>query len=206
MKKIAAEDFLKAFSEEWKTRQTNIEVLQKYEDNKEWTKFLFEQGGFLESVMRWLHPLEPGVKYRTEYYTIDALYVAGEDLLGTNFGYPPELHVLIENEHGENIEEEMWKLIHWRSPLKVIIFYDWNEDSQTTEHRRNWVASKLQKLRGMMETVNAFWPETPETEYLFLVANREKTPEEGWVSREIEPEWIPRWRWATNVSWQLEWL
>ena len=63
------------------------------------------------------------------------MFVGGEELFKNNLWYPSKLHVLIEHEHGESIEEEMWKLLFLRAPLKVLIFYDWDEAKKTKEEK-----------------------------------------------------------------------
>jgi len=43
----------------------------------------------------------------------------------------------IEHENGCDVETEMWKLAHWRSPLKVLVFYDF--DMQDREKARRYL-------------------------------------------------------------------
>jgi len=175
MKKICAKDFLEAFASEWadQIEKDKAGVLEQYRGVKTWTDFMLSSDGFLSKVMKRLMHLEPSLKYAREYYTIDALCVGGDALHGSDLYYPSQLHVLIEHEHGEWVEEEMWKLVHWRSPLKVLIFYDWNEDEKTTKERRNWLGRKLKKLQSMSKKVDEFFTENAKTEYLFIIGNRE---------------------------------
>ncbi|HED38889.1 MAG TPA: hypothetical protein ENJ13_00495 [Chromatiales bacterium] len=147
---------------------------------------MFGNEGFLASIMTRLTENKTELEYKREYYTLDALYVGGENLYRQNRTYPSELNVLIEHEQGDNVEEEMWKLIFWRSPLKVIIFYDWNEYEKTTNARREWLDRKLIKLVDMLNKANAYFPENQETNYLFIIGNR------------VEKDQLPNWRWASN--------
>ncbi|MDE0212487.1 MAG: hypothetical protein OXN22_00260, partial [Deltaproteobacteria bacterium] len=58
-----------------------------------------------------------------------------------------------------------------RSPLKVLIFYDYCDEYKTTETRRMWLHEKLGTLRRMHAAVNEQCEEAPEAEYLFLIGN-----------------------------------
>ena len=106
----------------------------------------------------------------------------------TNLYYPSLLSVIIEHEHNlEKVEEEMWKLIFWRSPLKVLISYDWNDDEKTTANRKNKLLQKLEKLSKMLVSANKAYPESKNTEYLFIIGNRDN------VDSDI------KWRWTDTT-------
>ena len=188
MTRIQPCDFLEAFKNEWNSRveKNRHEVSDIYGDSNRWTNFMLGNEGFLASVMTRLDENKTELEYKREYYTLDALYVGGENLYRQNRTYPSELNVLIEHEQGDNVEEEMWKLIFWRSPLKVIIFYDWNEYEKTTNARREWLDRKLIKLVDMLNKANAYFSENQETNYLFIIGNR------------VEKDQLPNWRWASN--------
>ena len=188
--KITSQNFLKAFLYEYNIQLRNNKklFLGQYRN----TDFMLRKDGFLENVMNRLQSKEQMLKYRREHYTIDAIFIGGTDLFMSDYWYPSELHVLIEHEMRENIEEEMWKLIHWRAPLKVIIFYDWDEDVKSTNLRIDWVNTKIKKLLEMLDTVNAFFPENVDTEYLFLIGNR------------MDVNSIPAWRWTSNKSFKTD--
>ena len=171
---ISTNQFLDAFSSEWESRITQNKncLMSAYGDNRAWTDYMLSYGGFLHAVMKRLSGLVDRLDYSKEIYTIDAMFVGGEDMFRENLCYPSKLYALIEHEHGENLEEEMWKLIFWRAPLKVLIFYDWNEDQKTTSNRKEWASNKLSFLMGMRDKANSLVKEPEETEYLFLFANR----------------------------------
>ena len=177
MKKISAKDFLEAFTSEWTVQieKDKAGVLEQYSRESTLTSFMLSSDGFLSKAMQRLKHLEPSLKYIGEFDKIDAVYVGGEDLFRSDLYYPSQLHVLIEHENGEWVEEEMWKLVHWRSPLKVLIFYDWNEDEKTTDKRRKWLEEKLEKLQEMSQKVDKFFTENDETEYLYIIGNREES-------------------------------
>jgi hypothetical protein len=188
--KITSRNFLEAFLDEYNFQISNNR--KSLRDQYSHTDFMLRKNGFLENVMNRLQTKGQILEYRREYYTIDALFIGGIDLFTSDYWYPSELHVLIEHEKRENIEQEMWKLIHWRAPLKVIIFYDWDEDDKSTDLRINWVETKIINLFEMLDTVNAFFPENVDTEYLFLIGNR------------VDKNSIPTWRWTSNKLFKTE--
>lgn len=173
METITISQFLDAFSAEWKAHLNDKHdaLMTAYEREKLWTDYMLSYGGFLNGVMLRLRENVRRLEYSKEIYTIDAMFVGGEDLFKKDLCYPAQIHVLIEHEHGMNIEEEMWKLIFWRAPLKVLIFYDWNEDAKETEKRKDWLSNKLIKLKKMLDVANQRFPEADKTEYLFVIGN-----------------------------------
>lgn len=188
MKMIPATAFIEAFGSEWdaSTNETDGFAPPEYEHSETWTKYMLASNGFLNRVLNRLKYIQPSLRYAQEWYKLDALFLGGTDLFGTDLWYPSEVHVYIEHEQGDNPEHEMWKLIHWRAPLKVLIFYDWNEYEKTTDLRTSWLDNKLKMFSQMISTVASFFEENQETEYLFLIGNRKI--EHGEVT----------WRWASN--------
>jgi hypothetical protein len=189
---LNTEIFLEAFSREWdsSTRNYSEKELQPYRSQPNWTHFILSENGFLNRLMLSLRSLIKDLEYKREYYTVDALFVAGIDLYKGNYWYPSEIHAVIEHEMGENIEEEMWKLLQWRSPLKVLIFYDWAEFEKTTELRIKWLSKKLEKLNAMIKHVNNFFSENDKTQYLFIIGTQ--------ATKKSRVEWS----WASNTSLQ----
>ena len=191
MNVFTSDEFRCAFIKAWDECTTHRakEISEKYKDNKSWTEFMLGESGLLRTTMRYLDRSEPELKYWREWYTIDAIYTGGAELI-TRKGssYPSKLHVLIEHENGDNVEEEMYKLIFWRSPLKVIIFYDWHEYQKITEDKKNWLDQKLQHFIAMLDSVNAYFPENNKTSYLFIIGNREAENH------------LPQWKCASNKN------
>jgi len=194
--------FLEAFKEVWTERMEEDQagLLAAYAKRPAWTNYMLGRrredgdGSFLKAVME---KLERSLKYKREWYTVDSLFVSGETLhlpSGHDHYFSSRLDVLVEHEHGGSIEEEMWKLIFWRAPLKVLIAYDyWESKKEGKEKKRRWLADKMERLQAMLASANRAFPENGNTEYLFLVANREKKGGD------------PRWRWncAHGPDWQL---
>ena len=183
--------FLEAFSEQWREdvlRQKD-KIYSNFPKNSEWTKFMQPKEGFLNRLMNRL----PGsLHYRTEYYTIDSLYISGNDLLKKKeLSYPSEVCVLIEHENQDKVEEEMWKLAYWRAPLKVIIFYDYNDKAKENNLRKQaWLIEKISDLVEMLKVINNYYSENEDTEYLFIVGARKEAQGEIY------------WKWASNKSLQ----
>ena len=147
-----------------------------------------EPPGFLRHVANKLQQDVNRLECYGELYTLDIVFVSGEDLYRKDLCYPSLLPVIIEHEHNlEKVEEEMWKLIFWRSPLKILISYDWNEDEKKTEKRKNLLADKLEELSKMLIAANRAYPEAKGTEYLFIIGNRDD------VQSDI------KWRWADTT-------
>ena len=190
--KIKGNAFLDAFRQEW---NETIPFLDEhsfwpYAEKTRWTDFMLRSGGFLNKVMdRFKNSYFNNISYKQEYYTIDALYVGGEDLFRSNLSYPSKIFAILEHEFGNNIEEEVWKLIFWRAPLKILIFYDWAEE-EMTDRRREWLQTKLKKIEQMIEKVKYFHREDNDTEYLFI------------IGKQTEDKKNPmNWRWASDTQW-----
>ncbi|MBE2294478.1 MAG: hypothetical protein IAF00_05980 [Phycisphaerales bacterium] len=175
--KITGDEFFSAFQVEWRRfcSQEHITGLTPWRDGrKSWTqKMLGNPNGFFHRVMYRLIRDDRHLEYWTERYSVDALYMGGKSLHNNNPSYPLEVHALIEHEFDEDLETEMWKLLHWRAPLKVIVSYDWAEDEKTNKAKQNFLRDKIACLRDMQSRVNAFHPECSDTEYLFIMSYRE---------------------------------
>ena len=78
----------------------------------------------------------------------------------------------------------MWKLLSFRSPLKVLIFYDYREDSKTGKAKKEWLDGKLRQLFEIGRAAGRAWLEAVNVEYIFIIGNRS---EDGHA---------PRWRYC----------
>jgi hypothetical protein len=185
--------FYDAFTAEWEATESSVEFHNglPFKNKPSWTSYMLAPNGFLNRVMRRLEDPNFPLCFKNEWYTVDALYIGGCDLYRKDLSYPSEVKAIIEHEWGDNLEEEMWKLIHWRSPLKVIIAYDWSEKEKTTEARRSWADNKIHTLLKMLQSANDFFSENTATQYLFLFAQH------------LEPNAPIRWRAATNTSFNV---
>ena len=191
-KLVTAEEFYAAFIECWKKEALIIEDYSKLEITAR-TKFMLGGKGwggmkasFLHKVKNRLNADGKLLKMSREWYTLDAVFYSGNNLFGSlekGKEYPPLLDVLIEHENASDVETEMWKLLLFRAPLKVIIFYDWGDDDKTKEkgqERKQWLPAKLDELALMAMKTEHLWPENEDTEYLFIVGHRNSEDQLCW--------------------------
>ena len=188
---MTALQFCNAFAKQWKTETERSEgnILEAFKNDRTWTNYM------VTNKESFLSRLAKGMNFAItkEYYKLDAVYYNEGDQSNILFPppnelYPHCLHVIIEHENGERVEQEMYKLLLHRSPLKVLIFYDYPEcqKAQNQEYAR-WLDDKLSQFICIGKAVNDAWPEAENTEYLFLVGNT------------ILENQIPQWRyWILN--------
>ena len=191
-RKITAQRFLVDFRELWKeTMENNSEgIRQSYCNDRTWTGFMLaDENAFFRRLSERLS-FDVGM----EFQTLDCVYYRKEsNQIEGHESFAACLDVIIEHENGERVEEEMWKLLLFRSPLKVLVCYDWNEyEKGRSEKRGNWLSDKLSGLLRMGSEFGARWPEADDTEYLFLVGNR------------LDEGALPRWRHMTVRSRDFE--
>ena len=168
-------------------------ILHAYENDKRWTEYMLakKEAPYEDSFLRRLATRlsAPPLAMGREWYTLDAVYYEAKKdsyIYCPKGGgpYPNCLHVIVEHENAGDVETEMWKLLMFRSPLKVLIFYDYRDDDKRTEEKRDWLKNKLEKLFKMGRAVEGACPEADNVGYLFLVGNRS------------EDEQPPRWRYC----------
>ena len=214
-KLVTAEEFYAAFIECWKEEALDADkrtlksgIIEKYAQSGEWTKCMLgdktkdrpECKKWDGMVASFLYKVRSKLcdrlnadgellKMSREWYTLDAVFYSGNNLFGSlekGEEYPPLLDVLIEHENASDVETEMWKLLLFRAPLKVIIFYDWgdNDKIHTTEKKRKertqWLPDKLNELALMAMKTEHLWPENEDTEYLFIVGHRNSEDQLCW--------------------------
>ena len=152
-KKVSARHFRKAFCKEWQQRVTDPakkqQLLDAFQERRTWTDYML--GKKQDALLRRIADALP-LRMVRERYTLDTAYYDTDSNL---------LEVLVEHENGRSVQKEMWKLLMWRAPLKVLIFYDQPEE--------DWLTRKLAELFEMGKDVDGHWPEASNAEYLFLV-------------------------------------
>lgn len=179
---VSVQDFLCAFSQQWNDdRQRHCEALRfAYRDDKTCTAYMLGKkkadfsDTFFDRLAGRLH--QQAIAQRQ---TLDVVYYTTgvRAIPYRNREYPARLNVIIEHENGNEIEREMWKLVMWRAPLKVLIFYDWPDDERTEKPpKARWLEDKLDALLRIRSEVGTLWPEADETTYLFLVG---RPPQRG---------------------------
>ncbi|MDD9982295.1 MAG: hypothetical protein OXU81_13205 [Gammaproteobacteria bacterium] len=172
---MTIDDFMEAFGQEWTERtrdETSCDqIAQAYRHDGAWTNFMLgrkqQQDGFLDAVGRRLKR-----SVGKEWFYLDCvLYREEPQLIGYGV-YPAGYDVVIEHENGEQVEQEMWKQLMWRSPLKVLIFYDYlDNEREANEQMARWLDSKIAQLRAMVVQTWKWWPENEASEYLLIVGS-----------------------------------
>ena len=128
---VSAREFLTAFRSEWngdlEDDQRRQALLNAAAGDPTWTAYMLRgERAFLRRVANRLHRTMVVERDR-----MDASYYDTQDV--PDFypdwwqPYPARWDVLIEHENGEYPQEELYKLLMRRAPLKVVIFYDWGE-------------------------------------------------------------------------------
>jgi len=192
--KISKNQFLQAFSDQWDQEVAidKEEISEKYNGSAiKWTNFMLAPDGFIDNVV---NRINKNLQRKPEWWRIDLVYTSRDSSGTDSQGFNLDLQLLVEHENGDFPEEEMYNLIFFRSPLKVIIFRDYNDDDRGRKTKYGkWLQNKLNEFSEMLKTANAFHSEDQGTQYLFII----------WARRnETGPVY---WRWATDQSEPLEW-
>ena len=182
---ITPEEFCDAWKKVWADKDENQKLSNQFTGDGtwgEWTKCMLgskddESESFLECVVKEVMGENPYGCEHEGSIRVDLRVVADKNKGYPNSGYPFLLDILIEHENDKCPENEMWKLMLLRSPLKVIIFYD---------HCKVELPVKLKELREMLTKANAAFPENENTKYLFIIG-----------SGNVKGEKM-RWQWATD--------
>ena len=196
--------FSKCWNEEYPGNRAEID--RQSRKRGEWTKFMLGKyskelkgpentflkrvcDNFIQNAIQ-----NPKLEYWLEWYTVDACIVEkdrGE--AGSEWCLKSHWHVILEHENETMLEEEMWKLLHFKAPLKVLIAYDYFDDEkEQDESKKNWLDGpdgKIKQLNDMNRSAYAVHPESDDTEYLLIVGNRKKR---AW--KDGDEEGALRWR------------
>lgn len=128
--------------------------------------------GLLGNVLLSLAP-EPGCLYVRELYKLDAALVCGEAYSGADpERAPARFHAIVEHEVRTSSHKEIWKLAQWRAPLKVLVTYDWDESPARENGLSARLTTEFDTFAVLIANSYAHWPESPDTGYLLLAANR----------------------------------
>ncbi len=151
---ISANQFYLAFKQAVEFRgRTNLSEFSK----RDWTKNMFCQDGIVGETVR--HMNLPNLCLKREFYRYDAAILDESSELPYNkikYRQPTSVLALIEHENGPNPEGEYWKLLHFYTKLKVLIFY-----SDTPERH-------LKGFNELYEVVSDIHRRNSSEEYLFI--------------------------------------
>ena len=162
---VSVQAFLKAFSQQWNAdrKHRGSTLRDAYQKGKMSTAYMLDKENFPKTFFARLarrlgqQALRERQRLDVVYYTTKAHNIEHTPVR------PARLNVIIEHETEEKVEEEMWKLLMWRAPLKVLVFYD---------RQAPWLDCKLRQLYALRQEVNREWPEADDTSYLFLIGRR----------------------------------
>lgn len=174
--------FLMVFHEVWNEEVSGNrgKVISCFsEDDKR--QFLLGGDGVISKVAEELNNDSP-VRMICDYHSFDAVFTSRYSYHIEDETYPRDVKVVIKCSRDDDIVNAAWALIHWRSPLKVLIFNDWIGSGDS------WVNAKLSSIYTMIDCEDEFNVESEVTEYLFLVAIRGDSDE------------FSKWYWSSNCQ------
>lgn len=169
MTKISYLEFLRSFLASAEQRRHEPET---YGDNRMWTAHMLSNDPASPGVipaMDFPSPGEEAVAYKEQWYTVDGLFISAT----AGDAIPGHVHCIVEHENGPNWHEEIWKLAHWRCPLKVLIGYDYNDERKSTEIRRQWLKSAILNAQAQISRIDELQGKDPAT-YLLIVGSKEE--------------------------------
>ena len=153
------------------------------------------QDAFFYRVLQQLKKKD--IDFDRERNKLDAIYHRRESLLPQyeKFFSPLIMDVIIEHENDCDIEKEMWKLLMFRSPLKVLVCYDYDENEKTNDKTIvKWLKNKLDKLADMARQIDENWKEAEDTEYLIVIGNRNADNKIIWKFKKLSENY----QWGNN--------
>lgn len=178
---ISAGCFKQAFLEVWGVLESTYDsrLVDWYVDNSAWSDFMLKgkergpTGGFVTALCEAISRQLPHMRLRVdpERHRVDAFLRALSDQ--EECYYNDEYLVMIEHENNRlSVHEEMWKLLHWRIPLKVLIFYDYaHADRALPLNKGSWLEGCLVRLGDMSRRYRAAGH---GDSYLLIVGSREQ--------------------------------
>lgn len=141
-----------------------------FNNDKEWTDTLFGKNPLVPEKIR----SELGIsRLRINDHLIDGAFGGSENLIYINDSrrfWPVKYTILLEHENlFDQVDEELFKLINRRSPLKVIVTYKVKQDPIIR------IDEKVKMFCSIIKKSNAWFPENESTEYLCIFGYRNET-------------------------------
>jgi hypothetical protein len=170
--------FWTCFCTQWKQTYTHEKKLfynELYHQDRAWTARMFDKlhrnDGFLDQVifdyLTALNVKKTRQFIAHEWYTIDAL--GGFEAPSNDDYTQSSLSVLVEHENGKDVETEMWKLSHWKVPLKVLVFYN-----HATDRSADWLKEKLAELHNIQSRIDKAYGAKGNDKYLFIIGSKDE--------------------------------
>lgn len=169
---ISWTQFLRAFKDAYEASPNS----GNYGDCYDWTQHMLAPSTGVISRMAPLLVANPKLEFRFQWYTVDALYVSATQ----HDAIPGHVHCIIEHENGGAWHEEIWKLAHWRCPLKVLISYDYNDDRKAGK-RHCWLSNAVERVQAQLQRINQLQGDDSAT-YLLIVGSKtnDNDPDVRW--------------------------
>lgn len=178
--------FLKVFYEKWCDFVANGAIPLGAQDIDSMNAIMFGDGGVISQVFEQFNNEIP-TKCVSNCYEIDAILTSDKNSIIAGAEYPIEVKAIIKQVKDYNVIQPAWDLIHWRSPLKILVLYDWVNFDEDCAKDINCVNTTLSKICSLLDDVECFNVESDITEYLFLLLH------EGGDTNEP-----PEWYWSSN--------
>ena len=87
--------------------------------------------------------------------------------------YPTNYDILIEHENDIKLcYQEMIKLTYYKSSLKVLVTYNYDENAENQWQKTE--ANAVANFSSILQQTNSEMPENKDTEYLFIIGQMKK--------------------------------
>lgn len=191
---ITESDFRTAFVSEWQRidQEHPYEITDAYENDTAWSEFMLSSNGFLKKVMESISGQKQlKLSFHRGWHDCDCVYLSGDEYTGkdgdsSRAGSRTEVAIMHENIFS-NIGPEMEKLIHIRSPLKVLITYaPYQADKGVNKNLlaiRNMLTDTWKGVDGSSHLIDE------DSEFLIIIGDREKKTDK---TRDIKWSWVGR--------------
>ncbi len=187
-------EFRDAFRNEWQrvTQEFPDDIIDAYEKDSTWTDFMLSPNGFLYRVMENISDKKSlKLYFRREWNNYDCLYLSGDEYAEDDSGSSWEksrIEVVIEHENIFNtISTEMGRLIHARSPLKVLITYAPYQADKGVNKNLFTIVNMLEDLWKKVDDSAHLIAE--DSEYLIIIGDREGKIDK---TKDIKWSWVQR--------------
>ena len=126
---VSVQNFLNAFSQQWRADWKNKRKATEHAYQKRKVDRLYAGKNRKDFSDTFFDRLAKKISQKAlrERQNLDVVYytkTARNAPQDKDMIRPACLNVIIEDENNEDVEKGMWKLLMWRAPLKVLIFYD----------------------------------------------------------------------------------